>query len=434
MREVSSWGRLSHQPHDVVELTDRTAVARALAEGGADGAKGIAHGLGRSYGDEALNPNGRLWSTRGLDKLIAFDETTGRLTCEAGVVLREIQRLMLPRGWSLAVVPGTQFVTVGGAIANDVHGKNHHHTGTFGDHVVQLTLVRTTGEVVECRRDLNPDWLAATVGGLGLTGLIVQAELQLKRSTGPWLDAETVPYAGLDEFFALSGEGENEWEHTVSWIDCTAADLKGLFMRARPAADQSRAVSKGRNLVMPFTPPLSLVNRLSLKPLNATYYAMGVRKRGLQTVPQEPFLYPLDAISDWNRAYGPSGFYQYQSVVPPESARAATAEMLKAIAASGEGSVLAVLKTFGDIAPKGLLSFVKPGVTLALDFRNLPATLALFERLDAIVREAQGRIYPAKDARMPRALFEQTYPGLGAFAAYRDPGMSSAMSRRLMGS
>ena len=430
MREVSSWGRLSHAPHDVVELTDRTAIARALAAGG----PGIAHGLGRSYGDEALNPNGRLYSTRGLDKFIAFDEQTGRLTCEAGVVLRDIQRLVLPRGFSLPVVPGTQFVTVGGAIANDVHGKNHHHTGTFGDHVGRLELVRSTGETIVCGRDLRPDWFAATVGGLGLTGLIVQAELQLKRSPGPWLDAETVPYAGLDEFFALSNEGLNEWEHTVSWIDCTAPDLKGLFMRGRPAADQSRRVSQGFNLVMPFTPPLSLVNRLSLKPLNATYYALGVRKRGLQTVPQEPFLYPLDAISDWNRAYGPSGFYQYQSVVPPESARDATAEMLKAIAASGEGSVLAVLKTFGDIRPSGLLSFVQPGTTLALDFQNRPATLALFERLDAIVGAAGGRIYPAKDARMPRALFEKTYPGLADFGAFRDPGMSSAMSRRLMGS
>ena len=283
-----------------------------------------------------------------------------------------------------------------------------------------------SGDSIVCGRDLNPDWFAATVGGLGLTGLIVQAELQLKRSPGPWLDAETVPYAGLDEFFALSNEGLNEWEHTVSWIDCTASDLKGLFMRGRPAADQSRAVSQGFNLVMPFTPPLSLVNRLSLKPLNATYYALGVRKRGLQTVPQEPFLYPLDAISDWNRAYGPSGFYQYQSVVPPETARDATTEMLKAIAASGEGSVLAVLKTFGDIRPSGLLSFVQPGTTLALDFQNRPATLALFERLDAIVGAAGGRIYPAKDARMPRALFEKTYPGLARFGAYRDPGMSSA--------
>lgn len=430
MREVSSWGRLSHAPHDVVELADRTMAARALA----GGVQGIAHGLGRSYGDEALNPNGRLFSTRGLDKFIAFDEQTGRLTCEAGVVLRDIQRLVLPRGFSLPVVPGTQFVTVGGAIANDVHGKNHHHTGTFGDHVVRLELMRTTGETIVCGRDLNPDWFAATVGGLGLTGLIVQAELQLKRSPGPWLEAETVPYAGLDAFFALSNEGLNEWEHTVSWIDCTAPELKGLFMRGRPAADQSRRVSNGLNLVMPFTPPLSLVNRLSLKPLNATYYALGVRKRGLQTVPQEPFLYPLDAISDWNRAYGPSGFYQYQSVVPPESAREATAEMLKAIAASGEGSVLAVLKTFGDIRPPGLLSFVQPGTTLALDFQNRPATLALFERLDAIVSAAGGRIYPAKDARMPRALFEKTYPGLAGFGAFRDPGMSSAMSRRLMGS
>ena len=431
MRPVSSWGRLSADPHHVIELSDRDKVAAELMR--ANGS-GIAHGLGKSYGDASLNPKGILWSTGGLDRLIAFDDGAGRLRCEAGVVLRDIQRLMIPRGWSLPVVPGTQLVTVGGAIANDVHGKNHHVVGTFGEHVRRLRLVRSDGETIECGPDAKPELFAATVGGLGLTGLIVEAELQLRPSAGPWLEAETLAFAGLDEFFALSDESEIDWEHTVSWIDCTSGSaVRGLFMRARQAVAGSGTWHERRRR-MPFTPPVSLVNRLSLRPFNALYYAVNRRRGGVRTVHYEPFLYPLDSVLDWNRLYGPSGFFQYQSVVPSKAALWATRDMLEAIQRSGQGSFLAVLKTFGHCAPAGLLSFPLPGVTLALDFRNSRALPRLFARLDDIVREAGGRLYPAKDARMPRALYEATTPNLAAFARHRDPGMSSAMSRRLMGS
>src|SRR5215813_5181385 len=233
MRRVSSWGRLSALPHDVIELGDRGRVAEALAVG----RRGIAYGLGRSYGDVCLNPDGVLWRTAGLDRFVAFDEASGRLVCEAGVALRDIQRLAIPRGWGLPVLPGTQFVTVGGAIANDVHGKNHHETGTFGDHVTSLRLLRTDGQEIVCGPNLRPDWFAATVGGLGLTGLVVEAELQLRRLPGPWLDTETIAYSGLDEFFRLSQESHPVWEHAVSWIDCTSgAAVRGLFLRAKPAA------------------------------------------------------------------------------------------------------------------------------------------------------------------------------------------------------
>lgn len=429
-QRMSSWGRLSALPHDVVELTNRDGLARSVAR---RKGRAIAYGLGRSYGDACLNPDGTLLDTHGLDRFVAFDEATGRLACESGLVLRDIQRLVLPRGWSLPVVPGTQLVTVGGAIANDVHGKNHHDTGTFADHVVSLTLMRSDGEAIVCGPEARPDLFAATAGGIGLTGLIVQAELQLKPSKGPWLDAEIVPYEGLDAFFDLSASAQPAWEHTVSWIDCTASELRGLFLRAREAADQSRPLPRHKALTMPFTPPFSLMNGLSLKPLNAAYHALNSRHKGVRLLPQEQFLFPLDAIHDWNRLYGPKGFYQYQSVVPQSAARAATQEMLRAIARSGEGSVLAVLKTFGPRTPPGLLSFVQEGVTLALDFANRPATTRLFERLDAIVQAAGGRLYLAKDARMSRSMFEATYPRLGELAKHRDPGMGSAMSRRLMG-
>jgi FAD/FMN-containing dehydrogenase len=431
MRPLSSWGRLSALPHDVVELDDRDHVAALLPRHG----RGIAYGMGRSYGDACLNPHGTVWSTSRLDRLIAFDPASGRMACESGLVLRDIQRLALKRGWSLPVLPGTQLVTVGGAIAHDVHGKNHHAMGTFGEHVRRLRLVRSDGEIIDCGPELRAEWFTATVGGFGLTGLIVEAELQLKPAAGPWLEAEVLPFAGLPQFFARSQESEQDWEHTVSWIDCTSGrETRGLFMRARPAAQDGRGDWHERLRRLPVTPPVSLVNRLSLGPFNALYYRLQGRRRGVRIVHYQPFLFPLDSLLEWNRLYGPKGFFQYQCVVPGAAGPPAMRDILDEIARSGEGSVLAVLKTFGDRPAAGLMSFAREGVTLALDFRNVPAVARLFERIDAIVRAAGGRIYLAKDARMPRDLFEATYPNLAAFARFRDPGMSSAMSRRLIGS
>ena len=433
MRPVSSWGRLSADPHHVVGLSDPRKVREALSCGGAPG---VAHGMGRSYGDACLNPQGTLWLTTGLDHFIAFDDRTGRLVCEVGVLLRDIQRLAVPRGWILPVTPGTQLVTVGGAIANDVHGKNHHVLGAFGDHVQRLTLLRTDGETIQCGPDERPDWFAATVGGVGLTGVIVQAEIQLRRIPGPWLETETIPYANLDEFFQLADDSEAQWEHTVSWIDCIpGSGGRGVFMRGNPVAAERQPVPPGRQLTMPIVPPVSLVNRLSLRPFNMAYYHLKKWRAGRAVTHYEPFFYPLDNLLEWNRMYGPRGFFQYQSVVPRGVARDAVQSMLQEIARFGDGSFLAVLKTFGNREPAGMLSFAQPGATLALDFPNHgERTQKLFARLDAIVTEARGRIYLAKDARMPRALFEAGYPRLPEFLKYRDRGISSGLSRRLMGS
>ena len=433
MKPVSSWGRLRADLHHVVGLSDPRKVDEALSCGGAPG---VAHGMGRSYGDACLNPEGTLWLTTGLDHFIAFDDRTGRLVCEAGVLLRDIQRLAVPRGWILPVTPGTQLVTVGGAIANDVHGKNHHVLGAFGDHVQRLTLLRTDGEIIQCGPDEHSDWFAATVGGVGLTGVIVQAEIQLRRIPGPWLETETIPYANLDEFFQLADDSEAQWEHTVSWIDCIpGSGGRGVFMRGNPVAAERQPVPPGRQLTMPIVPPVSLVNRLSLRPFNMAYYHLKKWRAGRAVTHYEPFFYPLDNLLEWNRMYGPRGFFQYQSVVPRGVARDAVQSMLQEIARFGDGSFLAVLKTFGNRAPVGMLSFAQPGATLALDFPNHGEhTQKLFARLDAIVTEARGRIYLAKDARMPRALFEAGYPRLPEFLKYRDRGISSGLSRRLMGS
>jgi FAD/FMN-containing dehydrogenase len=368
--------------------------------------------------------------------MISFDPSNGVLRCEAGVLLRDIQAAMIPQGWSLPVTPGTQMVTVGGAIANDVHGKNHHVCGSFGDHVESFHLVRSDGQEMDCGPSHNAAWFAATLGGLGLTGVITEATLRLKPVPGPWLEAETIPYTSLDRFFQLSDESEGEWEHTVSWIDCLSqGDTRGIFMRANPVEASGRVPPKSSPRTMPLVPPVSMVNRLTLRPFNTAYYALQKRKKGREIVHYKPYFYPLDNVLEWNRMYGPRGFYQYQMVVPRAQGRDTVSAMLGAIAASGEGSFLAVLKTFGNRESRGLLSFPQPGVTLALDFPNNGSrTHALFARLDAILRDARGRIYPAKDARMPRDLFEAGYPNLPEFLKFRDPGISSAMSRRLMGS
>lgn len=433
MRPVSSWGRLSAHPHHVTALNDPTKV-KSLVSSGLH--PGVAYGMGRSYGDVCLNPGGVLWVTTGLDHFIAFDDNTGRLLCEPGILLRDIQRLVIPRGWILPVTPGTQMVTVGGAIANDVHGKNHHVLGSFGDHVQRIRLVRTDGEFIECGEQLHSDWFAATVGGLGLTGVIVEAEIQLRRVHGPWLDIETIPYANLREFFNLADDSEADWEHTVSWIDCISGSCgRGLFMRGNPTHAGQRPEPKRRKLTMPIVPPVSLINRLSLSPFNIAYYNLKKWQAGRAIAHYEPFFYPLDNLLEWNRMYGPKGFFQFQCVIPREVGQDAVQAMLKEIAGSGEGSFLAVLKTFGNRQPVGMLSFPQPGVTLALDFPNHgERTHKLFECLDTIVREARGRLYLAKDARMPRDLFEAGYPRLTDFLKYRDPGISSGLSRRLMGS
>lgn len=429
---ISSWGRLSREDHDVLALSELPAVPACLQN---SRSPGLAYGMGRSYGDVCLNPGGTLWRTAGLDRFISFDAETGRLICEAGVLLRDIQQLALPRGWALPVTPGTQIVTVGGAIANDVHGKNHHVMGSFGDNVLGLRLIRTNGEVLDCGPDRHVPWFAATVGGLGLTGVIVQAELQLRRAYGPWLSTETLPYSGVDEFCQLADASEADWEYTVSWIDCMSKGGRGIFMRANHADAGQLPAPKAKPRTMPMVPPVSLVNRLSLKPFNSLYFHMNRMKAGRGLDYYQSFFYPLDNLLEWNRMYGPKGFFQYQSVVPRDVGKDAVKEMLDAISRSGQGSFLAVLKTFGERQAPGMMSFPQPGLTLALDFPNRgDATRRLLTRLDDVVREAKGRIYPAKDARMPRELFEAGYPRLSEFLAYRDPGISSALSRRLIGS
>jgi len=392
----------------------------------------LAYGMGRSYGDVCLDEGGLLMRTRGLDRLIAFDRERGVLSAEAGMTLGEALAFAAPQGWFLSATPGTRFATLGGAVANDVHGKNHHSAGTFGHGVRELELLRSNGERLVCSPEQNAEWFAATVGGLGLTGLITRVDLQLIPVANAFMITKGWRFRSLDEFFALNAEAERTWPYTAAWIDCLSAGGRGLLLAARHAPAQAALPAyRGRKRSFPFDPPLSLVNALSLRAFNALYYRQPLPNGDLQH--HEPYLYPLDAIENWNRIYGRRGFYQYQSVLPPEASREGVAEMLRRIARAGLGSFLAVLKTFGERPSLGMLSFPRPGATLALDFPNEgERTLKLFEELDAIVAANGGALYPAKDARMPAALFRQGYPNAERFRAFVDPEFSSSFWRRVM--
>ncbi|HEX7815148.1 FAD-binding oxidoreductase [Dyella sp.] len=427
-----SWGRYPITHETVLSIRDRHAPLPRCDH------PMLPLGNARSYGDSCLNDGGTLLSMRGLDHFISFDPATGILTCEAGVLFSEILDLTVPQGWFLPVTPGTRLVTIGGAIGNDVHGKNHHRAGSFGHHVLEFELVRSDGSRLTCSKEQHSDWFAATIGGLGLTGVITWASIQLRRIAGPWMSTESHRFDDLNGFFALSHSSDQDYEYTVSWIDCVARGKglgRGLFSRGNhaPAYPDRRPAAPTRRLSMPLTPPVSLVNPVSLRAFNQLYYHRQRKRSVHATTHYAPFFYPLDGIAHWNRMYGPRGFLQYQCVVPPDSARETVAELIKIIASEGGGSFLAVLKQFGYLPSLGMLSFPRAGTTLALDFPNTgQGTFALLNRLDAVVDAAGGAVYPAKDARMSGERFRRYFPHWQTFSRFIDPALSSSFWRRVM--
>ncbi len=431
-----SWGRVLAARHEVARPDSEAGLTLSLKRAQEAGVAALAYGLGRSYGDSNLNPDAALIETRRLDRFIAFDRANGTLRAEAGVSLDEILRLVVPHGFFLPTTPGTRYVTLGGAIANDVHGKNHHSAGAFGAHVRSIRLLRSDRGVVAIGPDQERELFAATVGGLGLTGIIVDAEIQLVPIPSAWIDQRTEPVKNLDHFFEIAEARAAAHEHTVAWIDCTAKGDRlgqGVFS----SGDWARTgglTPHGRQAgaALPFDLPGFALNRLTLKGFNTLYRRRQLMKAETARVHYSSFFHPLDAIRDWNRLYGRRGFYQYQSVIPFGGAQEATRAMLERISQSGQGSFLAVLKTFGEAPSPGLISFPVPGVTLALDFANGGAsTLALMNDLDRIVAEHAGRLYPAKDGRMPASMFTSAYPSWRSLEDHRDPALSSAFWQRM---
>ena len=393
----------------------------------------LAHGLGRPYGDSALNAGGLLIDCRFLDHFLAFDSNSGVLECECGVTIHQVNRLLCPYGWMLPVTPGTQFVTIGGAIANDVHGKNHPQQGAFGAHLQALQLLRSNGEKLTCTPNNNAELFAATIGGLGLTGLIVKATIQLRPIQSLSMQVLRKPFTSLAELFATASEHQDAWEYHGVWFDPGAGCQSGHYIAAHHQ-QQGGDLEWPERLSLPLDAvarlPTGLAGKLLMKAGNL-WYRKGIGT-GLQTASVASVLYPLDRLPDWNALFGKPGFYQHQCVLPEPDAHEALADLLKTLTKSGQVPTLAVGKWFGARTSPGLLSFPAPGFSLALDFANQgPTTGQVLDQLDQIVVSYGGRLYPAKDARMSPEFFASSYPKLEQFAMQIDPRFASDFWRRM---
>lgn len=398
----------------------------------------LAYGCGKSYGDSCLNENGILIDTRGMNRFISFDREHGILKCESGVTLEQILDFALPLGWFPAATPGTKLITVGGALANDVHGKNHHKGGTFGRHVKRFELVRSDGESIVCSPEDNSDMHSATIGGLGLTGLITWMEIQLQRCPSEFFEMEAIKYDCLEEFFEINSDSEKDYDYTVAWVDCTAKGSimgRGIYNRgnhADPSKMDIPIIKKKAPKTLPIEYPF--INSFTVNAFNSMYFNKQMNRVEKDIIHYDPFFYPLDAVYHWNRAYGKNGFLQYQFVIPFGKEQQTFKKFLEAVAVSGLSSFLVVMKTFGDIHSPGMMSFPRPGVNMAIDFRMTgEKTLKLLNYLDIVVREAGGGFYPAKDARMSSQDFKTFYPRWKEFLNYKDPKFSSSFWRRVMG-
>jgi len=378
----------------------------------------IPYGNGRSYGDSALSREQIL--VKPYHYFLSFDEINGVLRCQAGTLLADILESFVPRGWFLFVTPGTRFVTVGGAIASDVHGKNHHVAGTFSDHIIEFTIMLPDGETVICSHDNNIELFRATCGGMGLTGVILEATIQLQPISSALISQTTIKTANLKETFdAFEHYGDSTY--SVAWIDClTRGEALGrcLLFTGEHSEHGSLAYESRIKIDIPVPFPGPTLNHYSIKAFNAIYYHKVTSANSSQQVDLNSFFYPLDAIGHWNRIYGKQGFLQYQFVLPKKASYEGLKQILSHIAASGKGSFLAVLKLFGK-ANSNYLSFPMEGYTLALDFKIESGIFELLDQLDEIVVEFGGRFYLAKDARVSQRIFETGYPAIEKFRNIR---------------
>ena len=410
MKKITSWGKYPIIDANINAPSTRQKLINEKQSG-------IARGLGRSYGDSALSEN--IVVSEYLNHFISFNEDTGVLRCEAGVSLDEILKTFVPKGWFLPVTPGTKFVTVGGAIASDVHGKNHHIDGSFSDHVISITLIINEQEVT-CSKEDNPDLFHATCGGIGLTGIIIEATFKLKPITSAYINQKVVKAKNLETALALF-EQYKDVTYSVAWIDClsTGDNLgRSLLMLGEHTDKGELSTHKDGLLNMPCNMPSFLLNKYTIQAFNSAYYNKQQKEEVNNTVHYNTFFYPLDGINNWNRMYGGNGFTQYQFVIPKEAGKEGLTEILEAIAESKQGSFLAVLKVFGE-GNKNHLSFPMEGYTLALDFKLNDKLFALLDLLDIIVRKYKGRLYLSKDVRMTEEMFRAGYPQWKEFQALR---------------
>lgn len=414
MKEVSNWGNFPKVNAAFIEPSFVSELSGCLQDNG----QVIARGNGRCYGDSALST--KIVSSLRLNRFISFDKQNGILECEAGILLSEVLTVIVPQGYFLPVTPGTKLITVGGAIAADIHGKNHHKEGCFGHYVHSFKLIDNTGTIKECSRTQNHELFKQTVGGMGLTGIIVSARFSLKRIETSFIKQKSQKASCLEDAMKIF-EDTAGYTYSVAWVDCLASGNKlgrSLVMAGEHAAindlpdskkDKPLVLHNEPKLNFPFYTPAWLLNKYSIQAFNFLYYNKQFSQTTDTVIHYDPYFYPLDAINNWNKLYGTPGFTQYQFVIPFESSKSGLKEIFKLIAKSGEGSFLAVLKTMGASNPNSIMSFPFPGYTLALDFKVSEKVFKLLNELDKIVEEHQGRLYLAKDARMSSAFFKRTY-------------------------
>ena len=439
---LSGWGRFPVEECRVFRPEKRAAISEILESGGEP--TYIARGVGRSYGDSSLNAGAGVISFERLNRFLSFDPETGVVEAEAGATLAEILETFLPRGFFPPVTPGTKFVTLGGAIAQDVHGKNHHRVGSISNFVESLRLQTAGGEILECSPGKNADIFWATVGGAGLTGFIRSARLRLAPVETAHVLVDFEKCGDLDAAVQAMDESDHLYEYSVAWIDCLARGSslgRSVLMRANAAkrsdlrnGGDPYALPRRGGRVLPFDFPGGLLNPWTVGAFNSLFYTVHRTAPG-QLADIDKFFYPLDSIRHWNRMYGGRGFVQYQVAFPPESGRTALAKLLERVSASGRASFLGVLKRFGP-AGRGLLSFPFEGYTLALDIPAADGLVDFLHELDGLVLDHGGRLYLAKDAATTAAAFAKMYPRLGEFRQIKarlDPEnkLSSSQARRL---
>ncbi|NNE06939.1 MAG: FAD-binding oxidoreductase [Gemmatimonadetes bacterium] len=432
---IAGWGRQFAPGRE-----EFSAELREASEGAV-----LFRGLGRSYGDSAIPPASEpvVVATPLADRILSFDRETGILRAEAGLSLKALNELYLRRGWFTPVSPGTQFVTLGGMVAGDVHGKNHHVAGCFGQHVLALTMRLADGRIVSCSRDENADLFLATIGGMGLTGHILEVTFTMKRIASPWILQETEKIDNLDAFMAGLQASAEEWPYTVGWIDCLARGKnmgRGILMRgrwAKPDEAPSHPPPRKKRIGIPFVFPEFVLNPLTVRAFNTLYYGKHVFRSTRGIVHPDTFFYPLDAIIDWNRIYGPRGFTQYQCVLPEKERPGSAKRFLELLTRLGGSSFLSVIKDCGAEGD-GLLSFPMPGISIALDIAVRDNTRELVDRLNELVIDEGGRVYLCKDAFMRAEHFIAMESRLDEWKEVREkwnPGarIRSAQSVRLMG-
>jgi decaprenylphospho-beta-D-ribofuranose 2-oxidase len=433
---ISSWGGAASTARELRSEDLAAVTARAV----------LTRGLGRSYGDSSLPAvgDGPVASSLLADRILGFDETTGLLSAEAGLTIGEIQRLFLPRKWTFPVLPGTQFVTLGGAVASDVHGKNHHLSGTIGQHVVDLVMRLADGRIVSCSRRENESLFRATVGGMGLTGHILEVTVRMQRIPSPWIWSESERIGGLDEFIAALRRSAEAWPFTVGWLDALARGGRlgrGILIKGR-WAEQDEAPREPppplRRLTVPVYLPGWTLNRASVKVFNELYFRRHPSSPKQGIVHPESFFHPLDAILHWNRIYGRRGFTQHQCVLPEGERPGATQRYLESLAELGAASFLCVIKDCGAEGD-GLLSFPRPGISIAVDLPMRRDIRQIVDHLNEMVLAEGGRIYLTKDTVSRAEHFRAMEPRLDAFLTERrrwdpDGRLRSAQSVRLFGS